>query len=72
MRFLCCINKAPDAHSEYVILIAVSRQQWLHEGATVFAYMYIAWPIDTSAQVRRYDMSTDLSMQKMITWRQSA
>jgi hypothetical protein len=72
MRFTCCINKAPDAHSEYVIIIAVPREQWLREGASVFAYVYTAWPIDTRAQVRRYDMSTDLSMQKMNTWRQAA
>jgi len=28
MRFACWITKAADTHSEYVILIAVPRQQW--------------------------------------------
>jgi len=28
MRFECYINKATDTYSEYVILIAVQRQQW--------------------------------------------
>jgi len=27
MRVLCCINKAPDRHSEYVIFIASLRQE---------------------------------------------
>ena len=28
-------TKATDTHSEYVILIAFTRQQWLHERASV-------------------------------------
>jgi hypothetical protein len=31
MRFACWITKATDTHSEYVILIAFPRQQWLRE-----------------------------------------
>jgi hypothetical protein len=31
MRFVCWITKATDTDSEYVILIAVPRQQWLRE-----------------------------------------
>ena len=31
MRFACRITKATDTHSEYVILIAFPRQQWLRE-----------------------------------------
>ena len=33
MRFACCITKATDTHSEYVILIAFTLQQLLHERA---------------------------------------
>jgi hypothetical protein len=33
MRFACWITKATDTHSEYVILIAFPRQQWLRERA---------------------------------------
>jgi len=31
MRFVCCITKATDTHSEYVILIAFLWQKWLRE-----------------------------------------
>jgi len=31
MRFACCITKVTDTHSEYVILIAFPRPQWLRE-----------------------------------------
>jgi hypothetical protein len=34
-RFECWITKATDTHSEYVILIAFPRQQWLRERASV-------------------------------------
>jgi hypothetical protein len=43
MRTSCWITKATDAHSEYVILIAFSRQQWLRERASMLLYMYIAF-----------------------------
>jgi hypothetical protein len=36
MRTACCI------HSQYVIVIAFSLQQWLHECAVVLGYTYIA------------------------------
>jgi hypothetical protein len=38
MRFACWITKATDTHSEYVILIAFPRQQWLRERATMLRY----------------------------------
>jgi hypothetical protein len=41
MRFACWITKATDTHSEYVILIAIPRQQWLHELASRLRYTYI-------------------------------
>ena len=34
MRIACFVTKATDTHSEYVILIAFSRQQWLRERAS--------------------------------------
>jgi hypothetical protein len=36
------IPKAKSTHSEYVILIAFSLQQWLHEHASMLRYTYIA------------------------------
>jgi hypothetical protein len=35
MRFACWITKATDTHSEYVILIAFPRQQWLSGSCTM-------------------------------------
>ena len=31
MRIACCIPKATDTHSLYVIIIAFPLQHWLHE-----------------------------------------
>jgi hypothetical protein len=43
MHFSCWIHKATGTHSEYVLLIAVPQQQWLHEHASISHYIYIAW-----------------------------
>ena len=45
MRISCCVTKAANAHSEYVILIAFPLQQWLQERASLLRYMYIAFLI---------------------------
>jgi hypothetical protein len=42
MRIAYLITKATNTHSEHVILTVFSRQQWLHEHASVFCYTYIA------------------------------
>ena len=42
MRIACCILKATNTHSEYIILIAFPLHQWLHERASMLRYMYIA------------------------------
>jgi hypothetical protein len=42
MRFSCCLTKATNRHSEYLILIALLLQQWLHECAAVLSYTCIA------------------------------
>jgi len=41
-RIACWITKATNTHSEYVILIAFPRQQWLRERAFFLQSMYIA------------------------------
>jgi hypothetical protein len=38
----CWITKVTNTHSEYVILTAFLRQQWLGGRASVFSYTYIA------------------------------
>jgi hypothetical protein len=42
MRFACCITKATETHSEYVILIAFTRQQLLRDNVPLLRYTYIA------------------------------
>jgi len=42
MRFGCWIPKPTDTHSEYVILIAFTLQQWLSERTSMSRYMYTA------------------------------
>jgi len=42
MRITCWVNKAIDAHSEYVIFIAFPLQQLLGEYASMLRYMCIA------------------------------
>jgi hypothetical protein len=39
MRFACCIPKATNTHSEYAIIIAFLRQQWLHERASALRFV---------------------------------
>ena len=38
----CWISKATDIHSEYVILIAFSLQQWLHDRAYTWRHTFVA------------------------------
>ena len=38
MRVACLITKATDIHTEYVIIIAFLRQQWLRERALLLRY----------------------------------
>jgi len=42
MHIACCVHKATDTHSEYVILIALPQQQWLHECALMLRHTYVA------------------------------
>ena len=42
VRIACCIPEALNAHTEYVILVALSVRQWLRERALVLPYTYIA------------------------------
>jgi len=42
MRTTCCITRAINTHSEYVILIALQQQQWLHERISMLRHTYTA------------------------------
>jgi hypothetical protein len=41
-RIACWITQAKNTHSEYVILIALPRPQWLHEHASMLRFTYSA------------------------------
>jgi hypothetical protein len=45
----CWIPKATNKHSEYVIVLVVPLQQWLHERASVLLYIQIT-PLVTNFQ----------------------
>jgi len=45
MRFACCIPKATNTHSEYVILIAFPLQQLLQKHASMLHYTHIVCPV---------------------------
>jgi hypothetical protein len=47
VRIACWITKASDTHSQYVILIALPLQQWLHEHASVLRHTYITGVVKT-------------------------
>ena len=51
VRFARWIPKATNTHSEYVILIAFQRQQWLRERASVL-HLYLHRPSWNLAQAR--------------------
>jgi hypothetical protein len=40
-RVACCIIKAKNTHSEYVVLTAFLTQQWLYKCALLLRYTYI-------------------------------
>ena len=42
MRIACWIPRATNKHSGCVILSAFPLQEWLHEGASLLHYTYIA------------------------------
>ena len=42
MRFACWMRYSTNTPSQYVILIAFRRQQWLSERASLLRYIHIA------------------------------
>ena len=45
MRIACWIPKATNTQSQYVILIALPLQQWLHECLSMLRYSYSTMPV---------------------------
>jgi hypothetical protein len=60
--FACCITKATDTHSQYVIRTASPGQQWLHESASVLRCMYIAVLFINDISVCLCRLSTDMTL----------
>jgi len=50
MRITCWITKATDTNSDYVILIAFPRRNWLQERTSTLRYIYIACIVFISYQ----------------------
>jgi len=50
MRVACWIPKSTNIHSEYAILTALPRQQWLQERASMLRYTYIVCLVFTLRQ----------------------
>jgi len=42
MRIACWLPETTNTEPEYVILIALPLQQWLHECVSMLRYLYIA------------------------------
>jgi hypothetical protein len=42
MRIACWIPKATNTHSQYITLIVLPLQQWLHERPSMLRHTYIA------------------------------
>jgi hypothetical protein len=40
-RIACCMPKATNTRSYYVMRIAIPRQKWLRERASILRYTYI-------------------------------
>jgi len=47
MRIACCVTKATNTDSEYVIHIAVPLQQWLYEGGPTSRYTHIGRTVES-------------------------
>jgi hypothetical protein len=52
-RIACCIPKATNTHTEYVILIAFPLKQSLHERASMLRYMHIACLLNSLITARK-------------------
>jgi hypothetical protein len=46
MRFACWITKATNSRSQYVILIAFPRQQWLRERKSILCSTHTAFRVN--------------------------
>ena len=65
MHVACRIIKATNTHSEYVILIAFSQQQWLNASALILGYTYIACLVNLYTRMITF---VALTIQPLYTW----
>jgi hypothetical protein len=59
MRIACWIPRATNTHSEYVILIVFTLQEWLHERASMLRYTYTACRV-----ANQYNLIQDVDVGK--------
>ena len=60
-RFSCCVTKATNTQSEYVILVSFPLKKSLHERASVLYYTYIACLVETSLSTFHARLNTKFS-----------
>jgi hypothetical protein len=65
MRFACWMTKTVDTHSEYVILIAVPRQQWLRERYSMLRCTHIPFLV---CMLYKYDSRIKNSVELFLKW----
>jgi hypothetical protein len=61
MRFSCCVTKATNTHSEYVINISFPLKKLLQERASIVNYTYIACLVETSLSTSHARLNTKFS-----------
>jgi hypothetical protein len=72
MRIACCIPKATNTQSEYVILIVYPLQQWLRENTSMLRYTYIACLVKRLPErlFYKYSLPPALPIQCSLEWKQ--
>jgi len=60
MRIACWITKVTNTHSEYVILSAFPRQEWLRERASLLRYTYIGCIVKYNSDKRETPIVSSL------------
>ena len=48
MCLACWISKAADTYSEYLVITAFTRQQWLQESPSMLHCMYTAYLVSST------------------------
>ena len=64
MLMACWMPMATGTHSEYVIIIVLPLQQWLHESAWMWRYKYIVYPDEHQCNL----YGKNYTSKKIVNW----